>query len=144
MAEINKAEFLRKCSICSLEKPLSEFYTINRSKDGLVYHITKCKDCFKSIMNNRNKLKHTNIRGRPRKIPLKTQEEINQDKLAKKKIRDANSAIKIRERLLKNYNVSAPMDMLIEDLRKLSIKTIKLADNRIRQKIKVANRDAEN
>lgn len=62
---------MKKCKICLLEKPLSEFYTHSGMKDG---HLNKCKDCskkqsdirYKKLMNDSDFVEKEKKRSRER------------------------------------------------------------------------------
>ena len=55
---------MKKCPVCKMKKPFSEFHKCKRNKDGLQYY---CKDCdhvfFCSTYynNHMNGVKHNNV-----------------------------------------------------------------------------------
>lgn len=102
------------CPLCKLIKPLEDFYVIR-----VTYHVNKCKDCFKAIMNIRNKLTHTLPKGRPRIHPVLSPEE-------NKKCIDDKLYQKIKDRLTTKYNVKFDPNISLVDIKKLAIKTAKV------------------
>lgn len=56
MNEVKVTEKTKVCSKCGRELPLSEFYTNNRTPDGLQYY---CNECMRKAQNNRSVINNT-------------------------------------------------------------------------------------
>ena len=102
---------MKVCFECSIKKPLCEFYTHKKSKDG---HVNKCKDCTKKDVHA-NRLKNIEKireydRNRPNKaerLGLRQQEHIGAPTL--KGIMQTQQSIMLLEMagLLDQMNVHA-------------------------------------
>lgn len=66
---------MKKCAVCKIEKPFSEFSKAKKHKDGLHYY---CKDCDNSIRKKNYYANHENERNKRKEQYIKNKKRYNQ------------------------------------------------------------------